>query len=258
MFHQSIFFVTMMATVGGTSVASGIPHSRNDIVELRQYKLERGKRDEFISLFENHFIESQEELGMRLAGQFRDMDDPNRFTWIRTFPNMISREASLKAFYFGQVWQKHRDTANPMLIDNDNVLLLKPAWPDGGFEILERKPHGAACKEQPLFATVHYLWKDPAEGFSNYFKTVVEPKMHEVGLPLLGAYVTEHGENTFPRLPVRQAEKVFVVFTQATDPERYSAQWNRLLSAIGAQLADYEERSPQLLRLQPTDRSTIC
>ena len=233
-----------------------IPHTKNDIVELRQYKLEHGKRDEFISLFEKYFIESQEELGMRLAGQFRDMDDQNRFTWIRTFPNMIDREASLKAFYSGPVWQKHRDSANPMLFDNDNVLLLKPAWPDSGFEIRQRQP--AACQGKPSFATIHYLWKDPAEGFSSYFKNVVEPKMREVGLPLLGAYVTEHGENTFPRLPVRQAEKVFVVFTQATNQDAYSAKWKRILSAIGTQLADYEERTPQLLRLAPTDRSTIC
>lgn len=237
-------------------MASEVPHTRNDIVELRQYKLEQGKRDQFITLFEKYFIESQEQLGMRLAGQFRDMDDHNRFTWIRTFSDMISREASLKAFYYGPVWQKHRDSANPLLLDNDNVLLLKPAWPDSGFEIRQRQP--AACKGQPVFATIHYLWKDPADGFSNYFRNTVEPKMREVGLPLLGAYVTEHRENTFPRLPVRQGEKVFVVFTQAPNLEAYSTQWKSIHSTIGTQLADYEERSPQLLRLSPTERSTIC
>ena len=52
--------------------ASPDPHP---VIELRQYKIVRGKREEFIELFERNFIESQEELGMRLVGQFRDSSD---------------------------------------------------------------------------------------------------------------------------------------------------------------------------------------
>src|SRR5439155_25048962 len=46
------------------------------IVELRQYTLHPGKRDAFIDLFERQFIESQEAVGTRMIGQFRDLDDP--------------------------------------------------------------------------------------------------------------------------------------------------------------------------------------
>jgi len=62
------------------------------VLELRQYKLHPGQRDVLIALFEREFIESQEALGMRLVGQFRDRNDPTRFTWIREFPNMPERE----------------------------------------------------------------------------------------------------------------------------------------------------------------------
>lgn len=98
----------------------------NTVLELRQYKIVPGRRDEMIDVFERWFVESQEADGMRLYGQFRDRDDPDRFTWIRGFPDMSARRRSLNAFYSGPVWLAHRDEANPLLLDNDNVLLLKP------------------------------------------------------------------------------------------------------------------------------------
>jgi hypothetical protein len=56
------------------------------IVELRQYTLHPRLRDAFISLFERAFIEPQEELGITVIGQFRDLEDPNRFIWLRGLP----------------------------------------------------------------------------------------------------------------------------------------------------------------------------
>ncbi len=53
------------------------------IVELRQYTLHPGKRDVLIDLFDREFVESQEALGMKVIGQFRDLDNPNRFVWLR-------------------------------------------------------------------------------------------------------------------------------------------------------------------------------
>ena len=47
------------------------------IVELRQYTLHPGKRDVLIDLFDRELVESQEALGMKVIGQFRDLD--NRF-----------------------------------------------------------------------------------------------------------------------------------------------------------------------------------
>ncbi len=43
------------------------------VVELRQYTLHPGKRDVLIDLFDREFLETQEEVGMRIIGQFRDL-----------------------------------------------------------------------------------------------------------------------------------------------------------------------------------------
>ncbi|PYI99292.1 MAG: hypothetical protein DMF00_11300 [Verrucomicrobia bacterium] len=65
------------------------------IVELRQYTLHPGKRDVLIDLFDREFVESQEALGMKIIGQFRDLDNPNRFVWLRGFRDMPSRAQAL-------------------------------------------------------------------------------------------------------------------------------------------------------------------
>jgi hypothetical protein len=236
------------------------------VVELRQYKIFAGKRDRMIAVFDGKLIEGQEEVGMRLLGQFRDLDDPNRLTWMREFSSMEARERALTAFYTGPVWKAHRGEANPLIDVSDNVLLLRPAVADLA---LTTPPASARTKigSQPasaglLIATIYYLWKDPAEGFTTFFQSRLAPELAGAGLPVLGAYVSEPTPNNFPRLPIREHEKVFVWFTRASDESAYEkARANldvRLSSgSLGAELADHQERQAQVLRLAPTSRSLL-
>src|SRR3989442_14099753 len=68
------------------------------IVELRQYTLHPGKRDILIDLFDREFIEPQEAIGIKVIGQFRDVDDPDRFVWLRGFRDVASRAKALQDF----------------------------------------------------------------------------------------------------------------------------------------------------------------
>jgi hypothetical protein len=258
----------VMAGLLGCAAAGGAAHaaalSDAAVVELRQYKLVPGRRDAFVVLFDREFVESQEALGMRLVGQFRDLDDPDRFTWIRGFSDMAAREAGLNAFYFGPVWQAHRGEANPMLDDNDNVLLLRPAAPDLAFApAVPRVAPGAAAPGGVVMATIAYLWKRPDEGFAAFFRATMKPAIEAAGLPVLGAYVPEEAPNNFPRLPVRPDTKVFVWFTRADDAAALDAALQRLeVSAawrehVVPRLGGFEERAPQRLRLAPTPRSAL-
>lgn len=253
--------MTGLAALAAAPTAVAETATPHGVLELRQYKIIPGCRDDMIALFEREFVESQEALGMRLVGQFRDLDDPNRFTWLRSFTDMAAREKQLNAFYFGPVWQAHRGEANPLLEDNDNVLLLRPASLALAFAPPVR-PRGEG-PSGVILATIHYLWKDPAEGFDRFFVERMTPELLAVGLPVLAAYAAESAPNTFPRLPVRQNEKVFVWFTRATSVAAHAAAHRRLLarptwrSGVAPALADYEEREAQVLRLAPTPRSAL-
>jgi len=69
-----------------TTAADDSTTTWSPIVELRQYTLHPGARDELIELFDRESVESQEMLGIKVIGQFRTPDDPNRFIWLRGFP----------------------------------------------------------------------------------------------------------------------------------------------------------------------------
>ena len=106
------------------------------IVELRQYTLYPGTRDAFVELFDREFVETQEAAGMRTIGQFRDLGDPNRFVWLRGYPDMPAREKALTAFYMhGDAWKTHSETARGMMIDSADALLLRPVHENTSFRL---------------------------------------------------------------------------------------------------------------------------
>ena len=236
-------------------------NAADPVLELRQYKIADGQRDAFIALFEREFIDPQEALGIRLVGQFQDLDDPDRYTWIRDFPTMADRAAQLTAFYTGPAWLAHRAQANPMLDDNDNVLLLKPSRPGLGFGPMERRPR--PVEEGFVVGTIHYLWKTPDEAFSPYFETDGRAALARAGVGVLGSYIGESRPNDFPRLPVRQGEKVFVWFARVGSMEHYERAMGSLRGGAGVDrrgqwlMPDLEERPAQVLRLGSAPRSRV-
>jgi len=247
----------------GIAADDAAPHP---VIELRQYKIVPGKRDAMIALFEREFVESQEKLGMRLVGQFRDRDDPNRFTWIRAFSSMEARGKALNDFYFGPVWQAHRGEANPLLDDNDDVLLLRPAWPGSEFgpaKGIRPAPGAPARSAGMVVATIEYLWKQPDQGYATYFRDTLAPAYRAAGLPIIAAYMPETVPNNFPRLYVRQNERLLVWFTRVADPAAYRVAQRKLQAtatwrgSLRPALANYRERAPQVLMLLPTPRSLL-
>jgi len=54
--------------------------------------------------------------GTEVIGQFRNLEDPDRFVFVRAFPGMAERAAALAAFYDGPVWAAHRDAASATMV----------------------------------------------------------------------------------------------------------------------------------------------
>jgi hypothetical protein len=236
------------------------------IVELRQYTLHPGKRHVLIDLFDREFIEPQEALGMKVIGQFRDVDNRNRFVWLRGFRDMASRAQALQDFYGGPVWKAHRETANATMVDSDNVLLLRPALPTSGFspEGRHRPAPGAnAIPKELVVATIYYFDAPVEAGFVNFFEQTLKPAVTDTGASILAYFVTENSENTFPTLPVREGENVFVWFSRFNDQAAYDlhvaalARSPRWRDEISKELARRLKRAPEVLKLSPTARSQL-
>ena len=249
---------------------------RYPVVELRQYTLRPGRRDVLIDLFDRELVESQEATGMAIVGQFRDLDDPDRFVWIRGFPSMPSRARALASFYGGPVWKAHSARANATMIDSDNVLRLRPVTVRSGFPApaAARLPAGhdpagndpaghAHAAPSRILVTIYHRDQPFDQAFADFFDRQARPVLLETGAVPLACLQTEHAENTFPALPVRTGENVFVWFARFPGPAHLrdhldqverSGNWrDRVLPALSAMITGV----PQRLRLAPTSRSLL-
>jgi len=236
------------------------------VLELRQYTLRPGQRDVLIELFDREFVESQEEQGATLAGQFRDSERPDRFVWLRGFADMRGREEMLKRFYGGPVWKVHREAANATMLDSSNVLLLRPSAGEAGL-LLPREPRPAVgTRETPksvVVVTLLYRSAPVDDAFLQFVRRRVLPVFAQAGAPPAALFQSEYAQNTFPALPVREGEHVLALFTVFPSREHYlghveklarSRRWTRDVEpALRAQL----KSAPETLRLEPTARSAL-
>jgi quinol monooxygenase YgiN len=223
---------------------------RYPVVELRQYTLRPGQRDVLIDLFDRELVESQEAEGMAIVGQFRDLDDPDRFVWIRGFGDMPARARALAAFYGGPAWKAHSAEANATMIDSDNVLLLRPVTASSGFPAppATRRPVGAtAAGPSRILVTLYYRDQPFDQPFADFFDRQARPALVEAGATPLACLQTEYAENTFPALPVRTGENVFASLARFPSEARLDG-YLRQIGSSGA---------PQQLRLAPTARSLL-
>lgn len=224
----------LIALLFAASVPAGSAVTTDKIFELRNYTLNPGQRDVLIELFEREFIESQEAVGARIVGTFRDLDAPDHLVWLRSFADMEARAAALHAFYKGPVWRAHRAAANATMIDSDNVLLLRPAG--APLALPSSRPARSATAVAPTMYVVDiYPLQEGAD--ADLQKTAMRDER------VIAVFATEQSPNNFPALPVRD-EVVLVVLRrfQRAGP----------VAAIAGMPAPEET-----LRLQPTARSLL-
>jgi len=234
------------------------------VIELRRYTLHPGRRDDLVDLFERKFIEPQEALGMRVVGTFRDLDDPDRFVWLRGFADLSARADALAAFYGGPVWQRYRDDANATMVDSDDVFMLRPAGEHGSFAQAQspRVAVDAPPARPPGLITITLcpLRAAADEALLRAWDELVRPAWIGAEGELLACLVSETAPNTFPRLPVREGEPVIAWFTRFPDraaQQRHAA----LVAATGCLRAPgWAERlagEPETTRLVATRRSAL-
>jgi hypothetical protein len=229
------------------------------VIELRQYKLHPGQTEALVTLFDREFVETQESVGMRVIGQFRDLDQPDKFVWLRGFADMASRSAGLQAFYGGPVWAAHRNAANATMIDSDDVLLLKPAWHGAGLATGDRAPMCTAAPAQGLLLALVFHLESPATSdLTAHCRQDLVSRVRAAGALQQGWYVTEPSPNNFPRLPVREGESV-VVCCALFGPGRLPSDpvLDDCQHEIQSGLSRWQARLSQRLHTSPTIRSAI-
>jgi hypothetical protein len=178
------------------------------VLELRNYILKPGKRDDFINYFEKHFITSQNILGGYVLGQFRIKNADNRFLWFRGFNDMSSRSIYLPEFYRKSlVWQKFKASANALIEDNDDVHLLKPLN-DTGINTNRFAKHKGIVVIDYYTANAGQL-----DQLISLYQNKYASYLQSAGVNNSSLWVSELTPNDYPSLPVIQDKNLLVVIT---------------------------------------------
>jgi hypothetical protein len=235
------------------------------VFELRQYTLHPGQRDILVDVFDDHFVEGQEADAIRIIGQYRDLGDPDRLVWLRSFPDMEARKVALTIFYSGPIWKAHGRVAAGTMVDSDNVLLLRPLRSDTVFppSTLKLPPPGTRGPGKGvLVASIVYVERGTPSEFGEFFAKEVKPRWEQAGASVIAQLVSEHSSNTYPSLPVRERENVFVWFSLFPD-QAAADKHQRLLAQsmqwreAAVQLSAWTHHQIETLRLEPTARSRL-
>ncbi len=248
----------------GIAAASATANA-DTIFELRQYTLHPGQRDILVDVFDDNFVEGQEAEGMRIIGQYRDLDDPDRFVWLRSFADMEARKVALTKFYSGPIWKAHGRVAAGTMVDSDNVLLLRPLRPDTAFAASTGKlppPGTRGAGKGVLVASIVYVERNTPSEFGEFFQKALRPRWEEAGASVIAQMVSEHSPNTYTTLPVREREDVFVWFSlfkdqAAADRHRRAIAESMQWREAAVQLSAWTHHRIETLRLEPTARSRL-
>jgi hypothetical protein len=232
-----------------------------NVLEIRNYLFKPDMLEHFIDFFETHFIFSQQAVNMHILGQFRLAGEPDRFVWLRGFSDMQTRLEGLRSFYGGDVWKKYRAVANEMMLESENVHLLRPlgniADLTAGLSADTVAADLAAGTISPYTGMIAVDFYQAIPGKRDALIDPVLSTYAEQAIEVRGHFVAEMSENAFPALPAIQNEDEWVVITAyASEAEcrEKRAKVQRLVDeTVGSLLTP---ASPSLL-LSPTLRSPL-
>ncbi|MBW3567830.1 MAG: NIPSNAP family protein [Proteobacteria bacterium] len=229
------------------------------VIELRRYIIRDGERENFARYFETWFPEAFQQLGAVAFGEGLERDNDTWFTWLRGFRDMPARAETNTAFYYGPLWKEHRNVLNGLMIDSDNVLLLRPLSPERGIPVLpavdvvQERDGAQGIVVMQVFAVA----QDSVDAFAERAENVFA-EYREAGIREAGVLVTLDEPNNFPQLPVR-TDGPYLVWLGIVKDE---AMLKTFEATVERSLAELETTAllrgePELVVIDPARRSRL-
>lgn len=232
------------------------------VIELRNYVIKPGRRDEFIELFEENFTQSQNILGGYTLGQYRIKDADDHFFWIRGFKDMSARKKFLNDFYYGSpAWKQHKSEANSMLGNNDNVHLLKPLNLRGSSNDSEYSFNSNWFGQVKGIAVVDfYISNTKLDKLLEFVKKKYVAILNTAKVNNTSFWTSEMTPNDFPALPVFQDKNLLVQITFYKDEFEYQTKMGSVISGMDdemkSEMADLVTIKNSLI-IYPTEKSFL-
>ena len=200
------------------------------VLELRNYLLRPNSLGKFAGLFNERFVQPMTELGGYTYGQFTLRGVADRFVWMRGYHDVPSRVNFLNDFYVkSEVWRTNRTAANALIVNSDNVYLLRPFNPE---EDLGKPAQGISGTELDFGTGVVVVDLFVCNACRDQAVTLLRkeylPFLGTIGVRQVTLWISEMTENEFPRLPAFQNKDLLVTITKFDTKTEYETAAHRL------------------------------
>ena len=211
------------------------------VLELRNYLLKPNTADRFKKYFNAYFVTPMHDLGGYTLGQFKIDRANDRFVWFRGFKNMETRVKFLNDFYVdSKTWKDFGKGANDMMINSDNVYLLRP---------LAKSISANFLKATHKIVVVNfYSCNSTLDKVIALFNAEYLPFLESIEIKNTTLWVSEMQENDFPRLPAFQDKNLLVSITSFENKKEYQLK-QKLINEMSNQL---RQSMLQLITIQNT------
>src|SRR5215813_2607157 len=230
------------------------------VIEFRRYTIKDGEREHFAEYFESYFPEAFQQMGAVVFGQFLERKNPVGFIWMRGFKNTDARAIINAGFYYGPLWREHSSTMNSLMVDSDNVLLLRPLTSERRVPVL---PAVDPIKEEKgaqgvLVAQIFAVKPNSVDAFAQQAEATFA-SYRAAGAREAGVLVTLDVPNNFPQLPVRTDGPYLVWLGIVKDNQTLDSSFTPLVerSLQSFSATGLLRNAPELLMLDPTRRSRL-
>ena len=221
------------------------------VIELRNYLLRPGQRDNFIDSFEVKIMDSLNGRRNYVLGQYRVRDAPDNFLWIRGFDDMASRKTALEGFYTSKYWEQLVNIPRKYVMNYTNVYLLKP------LRIADRKMDSTVTigtdwfgKPKGLAVVDFYVANEMRNLLLEFFTTTYDSVLHAAGVKDISYWMSETAPNDYP-LPAFQDKNLLVTITFFNNQSQYIGTKSRIEEIMN------EEQKFRMNRLVTTKTSWV-
>jgi flavin-binding protein dodecin len=245
----------------GNKATDLVKHLKDfQVIEFRRYTVKEGEREHFAEYFESYFPEAFQQMGAIAFGQFFERKNPVGFTWMRGFKNTDARAVINAGFYYGPLWREHAFTMNSLMVDSNNVLLLRPLSPERGVTVLPSVDPVAERKgaQGIVVAQIFAVKANSVDAFAQQAEATFAG-YRAAGAREAGVLVTLDAPNNFPQLPVRTDGPYLVWLGIVKDNQALETQFTPLAerSSQSFSATGLLRGAPELVVLDPTRRSRL-
>lgn len=173
------------------------------VLELRNYVIAEGGRDQFIDSFKTSVEDYQNAKGAYILGLYKVKDAENNFFWLRGYDSMAARKKAMEAVYSSPEWPGISRMTQKYVINFYNVHLVKPFDINTGDSV----------------SGVDAIWFDKRKGVTvidfytgngtrgdviNYVRETYHNLLMSAGVKDITYWIAEDQPNNYPQHPVFQ------------------------------------------------------